>query len=71
MDSGTRRLYKEIEEKFTVDVRILNLLSAEEKLCSYYELQTVYSVPDFYDMLEMLDVNTALREDSRRRSQKE
>jgi len=54
-----------------VDVRILNLLSAEEKLCSYYELQTVYSLPDFYDMLEMLDVNAALRDDSRRKSQKQ
>ena len=30
----------------------------------------MYSVPDFYDMLEMMDVNAALREDSRRRSQK-
>jgi len=64
-------LYKEIEDKFTIDIRILNLLSAEEKYCTYHELQTVYSVPDFYDMLEMMDVNAALREDSRRRSQKE
>ena len=64
-------MYKEIEDKFTIDVRILNLLSAEEKYCTYNELHTVYSVPDFYDMLEMMDVNAALREDSRRRSQKQ
>jgi 4-diphosphocytidyl-2C-methyl-D-erythritol kinase len=64
-------LYKEIEDKFTVDVRILNLLSAEERYCTYHELQTVYSLPDFYDMIEMMEVNTALREDGRRRSQKE
>jgi len=49
----------------------MNLLLFEPKLCSLYELQTIYSLKDFYDMLEIVDVRRELQEEHRRELQEE
>ena len=48
LDSGTRRLYKEIEDdKFTIDIRILNLLSAEESIVRTMSFRQCTASPTF------------------------
>jgi len=48
----------------------MNLLLFEPKLCSLYELQTVYSLEDFYDMLEIVDVRRELQEEHRKEQER-
>jgi len=44
----------------------MTLLLFEPKLCSLHELQNTYSLTDFYDMLEIVDVQRTLQDESRR-----
>jgi hypothetical protein len=44
----------------------MTLLLFEPRLCSLYELQNTYSLTDFYDMLEIVDVQRAITDESRR-----
>lgn len=60
---------KKIEKEFQGNSDILFLLSCEERWCTYHELQTVYSTEDFYDLLEMANVNAALQADAHKRQQ--
>ena len=62
-------MIQKIEKEFSGDFKILHLLSCEERWCTLYELQTVYNLKDFYDMLEMAAVNAALRENARRKQE--
>lgn len=48
-------------------MEILCLISGENKLCSYADLQTLYNTEDAYDMLEIQAVNAAIEEDMRKR----
>lgn len=40
----------------------------EKRLASLYELQTVYSLEDLYDFLEMIEVQNALVDDINKNS---
>lgn len=42
----------------------------ERKLADYIQLQTVYSVTDLYDFLEMIDVHSTLMEESRKEAER-
>jgi len=44
----------------------MSLLLFEPKLCTLHELQTVYSITDFYNMLEIVDVQKTMQDESRR-----
>lgn len=44
----------------------MRLLMHESKLCVLWELKEKYTLDDFYDMLEFIDVQDALRDDSMR-----
>lgn len=44
----------------------MTLLLFQPSLCTLHELQTTYSVEDFYDMLEIVDVQRALQEEARK-----
>ena len=39
------------------------IITADPRLATLYELQTVYSVADVYDMLEVLEANSTLRDE--------
>lgn len=41
----------------------MRLLMHEPRLCTLHELQTIYSLEDMYFMLEMIDVQEALKEE--------
>jgi len=49
----------------------MTLLLFEPRLCSLHELQNTYSLTDFYDMLEIVDVQRAIADESRRLQAKE
>jgi len=49
----------------------MTLLLFEPSLCSLHELQNTYSLTDFYDMLEIVDVQRALMSESRKQQEKE
>jgi len=58
----TERVLKE----FSGDWDVMRLLMHESKLCTLWELEEKYTLDQFYDMLEMIDVQDALRDDSMR-----
>lgn len=49
----------------------MRVLLHDKKLASLIELQTVYSINDLYDMLEMLDVHDALQDQAMAEAKKE
>jgi len=53
-------------DTFSQDSRVMSLLLFEPKLCTLHELQTIYSLTDFYDMLEIADVQRASKAESQR-----
>ena len=53
-------------DTFSQDSRVMSLLLFEPRLCTLHELQTLYSLKDFYDMLEIVDVQRASKDESRR-----
>lgn len=60
------RVEREISEKFSQDPRVMTLLLFEPQLCTLHELQTKYSLTDFYDLLEIVDVQRELKEEARK-----
>ncbi|QDP60438.1 MAG: hypothetical protein GOVbin1096_66 [Prokaryotic dsDNA virus sp.] len=60
-----------MSKDFSQDPRVMTLLLFEPKLCTLHELQTIYSIKDFYDMLEIIDVQRAFQEEARIRQQQE
>jgi len=44
----------------------MTLLLFEPKLCSLYELQNTYSLTDFYDLLEIVDVQRTIKVENNR-----
>jgi len=55
-----------LSDEFSQDSDVLRILTAELKLASLIELQTVYSVEDLYDMIEILEATAAIDEYNRR-----
>lgn len=47
------------------------MLLFEPRLCTKIELDTVYSLDDFYDFMEIIEVRSALDEESRRTAKEE
>ena len=45
---------------FSQDFDIMNIVTSELKLASLLELQTVYSLQDMYDILELMEANSAI-----------
>jgi len=44
----------------------MSLLLFEPKLCSLHELQHTYSLTDMYDLLEIVEVQRAMKDESYR-----
>ena len=42
----------------------------EPPLCTYHELKSVYTLDDFYDLLEYADAQTVLREEALKEAEK-
>lgn len=61
----------ELSEKFTQDFLILSVVTSELRLASLHELQTIYSVADLYDILEMMDAHATMLEYQRRQEELE
>lgn len=61
-----RGVEREISEKLSQDPRVMSLLLFEPRLCTLHELQTIYSLKDFYDFIEIVDVQTELKEEARK-----
>jgi len=47
----------------------MTLLTFQPQLCTLHELQTVYSLTDFYDLLEIVDVQIELKEEARKKQE--
>lgn len=46
----------------------MRVLMYEPRLCTLHELQTVYSLEDFYFFLEMIDAQETLKEEQIKKS---
>ncbi len=46
-----------IQDQFSQDWEVYNVLTSPLKLATYLELETVYNVEDLYNMLEILQVH--------------
>lgn len=55
---------KRIQDEFSGDFNVMRLIMHEPQICTYHELKEVYTLEDFYDMLEMVDVQQALQDDA-------
>lgn len=47
----------------------MTLLLFEPSLCTLYDLQTKYSITDFYDLLEIVEVQKAFKEEARKQQE--
>ena len=59
----------QIEKEFSQDLELLTVLTFEPRLCTLHELQTVYSLDDLYDFLEIIEVHSALKEEGIRKAE--
>jgi len=50
---------------------ILSIVTSELKLASLYELQTMYSTSDLYDLVEIMDAHSTMLEYQRRQEELE
>lgn len=53
---------KRIVEEFSGDFEVMKLLTYEPRLCTLHELKEVYTLDDFHDLLEMIEVQETLKE---------
>lgn len=60
---------KRLTNEFSQDFDVLRLLMHEPKLCTMHELQTVYTLDDFYNFLEMIDAQETLRDEADKKRQ--
>jgi len=51
-----------LESDCSLPLEFQIILAAEQPLATLYELKYVYSVPDVYDLLEMMQVKSFLAE---------
>jgi hypothetical protein len=49
----------------------MSLLLFEPTLCTLQELQDTYSLKDFHDLLEIVDVQRAFKEEAQKQREKE
>lgn len=67
MESGdndiSSTLNKRIEKEFTQDMEIVTVIASEHPLATLHELDTVYSLSDLYDFLEIIAMQSAVRAD--------
>ena len=49
-----------LSEQFTQDFDIMTIVTSELKLATMLELQTVYSTSDMYDLLEIMQAQSAM-----------
>ncbi len=62
---------KRLVEEFSGDFDVMRLLFHEPRLCTLHELQTVYSLKDFYDMLEMIDAQYTIQEEAEKKREQQ
>ena len=56
-------------DEFSQDFEILTILTSELKLATLNELQTVYTVSDAYDLLEIIDVQQTLMSEEQKKNE--
>jgi hypothetical protein len=59
----------ELEKSFSQDFEVMTVLTAEPRLCTLHELETIYSVEHLYDFLEIIEAKSAVEEDFHKREQ--
>jgi hypothetical protein len=64
-------LFKDIEKHFSQDIEIMSVIMFEPRLCTLIELQTVYSLKDLYDFLEIIEVQAAISDDRIKRAEQQ
>ena len=57
-----------IDEDFSQPSEVFRIVTSETKLATLLELDTVYGMDDVYRMLEILDLQDALRADAEQRA---
>lgn len=56
-------------DEFSQDFEILTILTSELKLATLNELQTIYTVSDAYDLLEIIDVQQTLMSEEQKKNE--
>lgn len=60
---------RRLSEEFSGDFNVLRLIMHEPKICTYHELATVYSIDEFYDLLEYVEAQQVLREEAQKKAE--
>lgn len=53
---------RRIVDEFSGDFEVMKLLTYEPRLCTLAELKDTYTLDDFHDLLEMVEVQETLKE---------
>ena len=60
---------KNLVENFSQDFEVMRVLTFEPRLCTKYELQTLYTLDDFYDFIEIIEAQETLKEEAHKAQQ--
>lgn len=60
---------KTLVENFSQDFEVMRVLTFEPRLCTKHELQTLYTLDDFYDFIEIIDAQETLKEEANKAQQ--
>lgn len=60
---------KNLVENFSQDFEVMRVLTFEPRLCTKHELQTIYTLDDFYDFIEIIDAQETLKEEATKAQQ--
>ena len=56
-----------MDKEFTQPVEFLQILSQENPLATLHELQHVYTVPEVYDLLEIIEARSFFQDEANKR----
>lgn len=65
------KLQKKINDTLSLDMEIVTIVTQENPLATLNELDTVYSLADIYDMLEIIALQAAIREEQTKKAKQQ
>jgi hypothetical protein len=60
---------KKLVENFSQDFEVMRVLTFEPRLCTKHELETLYTLDDFYDFIEIIEAQETLKEEAHKAQQ--
>ncbi len=64
-------LQKKINDTLSLDMEIVTIVTQENPLATLNELDTIYSLADIYDMLEIIALQAAIREEQTKKAKQQ